>query len=109
MAHHPEVLLVLVPWDLPLSFIESLPSASPGIELIVRRTVRGAQDVPDDIPQDVWDRITVMFTWHEVPLPERVPRLQYVQLLSAGCNHMIGKPLFDETDVVFCTANGVHP
>lgn len=109
MGNQPEVLLVLMAWDLPSWFTEKLPVTSPGIELIVHRTIRGATEVPDDIPQDVWDRVTVLFTWNEVPPIEKAPRLQYVQLLSAGCNHMIGKPIFDKTDVAFCTANGVHP
>lgn len=109
MGSQPDVLLVLMSWDLPSWFTEKLPTVSPGIEVITYRTVRGAEEVPDNIPQDVWDRVTVLFTWTEVPPKDKAPRLQYVQLLSAGCNHMIGKPLFDDTDVAFCTANGVHP
>lgn len=109
MGSQPDVLLALMSWDLPSWFTEKLPTVSPGIEVITYRTVRGAQEVPDDIPQDVWDQVTVLFTWTEVPPKGKAPRLQYVQLLSAGCNHMIGKPLFDDTDVAFCTANGVHP
>lgn len=108
-AQTPEVLLILMPWEVPSSFTENLPTISPGIEVITHLTVRGALEVPVEISQDVWDRVTVLFTWNEVPSKEQAPKLQYVQLLSAGCNHMMGTPIFDETDVVFCTANGVHP
>jgi hypothetical protein len=106
---HPEVLLVIVPWTLPPSFAESLPAVSPGIEVITHESPRFKKEVPNHIPQDVWDRVTVLFTWHAVPAKEQAPRLEYVQLLSAGCNHMVGEPIYDETDVAFCTANGVHP
>lgn len=109
MTDQPEVLLVLMSWDLPLWFIEKISVVSPGIKLITRRTVRGAQEVPDDIPQDIWDSVTVLFTWIEVPSKEKAPKLRYVQLLTAGCNHMMEKPIFGDPDVIFCTANGVHP
>lgn len=108
----PEVILVIMPWDLPSSFTHDISAVSPGIEIINHRLAdheRYDQEIPAAISQDVLDRVTVLFTWNAIPAKEKVPRLEYVQLLSAGCNHVIGKPVFDETEIAFCTANGVHP
>jgi len=42
-----------------------------------------------------------------LPLPEQAPHLRWVQLHSAGINHISHKPLY-ATDVTFTTASGIH-
>ncbi|TQN74335.1 hypothetical protein CSHISOI_01145, partial [Colletotrichum shisoi] len=64
---------------------------------------------PIEIPQTTWNRVTALFTWMAFPVLEQAPSLQYVRLLAAGCDHVSDMPIFHGTDVVFCTANGVHP
>ncbi|KAH8128476.1 hypothetical protein LI328DRAFT_151342 [Trichoderma asperelloides] len=34
--------------------------------------------------------------------------LEYVQIQSAGANHILKNPLFNKTDIALCTASGVH-
>jgi hypothetical protein len=104
-----EVLLAFVPWDLPSWFTDSVSTASPGIEVIGYRCGMYDKDVPPDIPEETWQSVTVFLTWNVLPAKELVPNLRYVQLLTAGCNHVAGNPLFEDTDIQFCTANGVHP
>lgn len=62
-----------------------------------------------------WKDVTILLTFTYLPQPKDAPTLQYVQLISAGANHVLGHPLFrdgrgdgEEEEVVFCTANGVH-
>lgn len=105
----PEVLLILMPWDPPAWFTDALPKISPGIKIITHKCSMYDKEVPAEITQETWDSVTIFFTWNALPAKGQAPNLQYVQLLSAGCNHVIGTPLFEETDVTFCTANGVHP
>ncbi|KAF2180869.1 NAD(P)-binding protein [Zopfia rhizophila CBS 207.26] len=62
-----------------------------------------------NIPSEVLANTKVLLTWKVFPKKEQVPKLQYVQLLSAGCNQIQGLPFFKESDVAFCTANGAHP
>ncbi|RBR24388.1 uncharacterized protein FIESC28_02878 [Fusarium coffeatum] len=52
--------------------------------------------------------LTAVATSHLLPKPEQAPHLQYVQLTSAGADHMMDKPIFTDTKIPVCTANGVH-
>ncbi|KAB8271336.1 hypothetical protein BDV30DRAFT_228264 [Aspergillus minisclerotigenes] len=106
---HPEVLLIIAPWNLPVSFLESLPTINPGIRVITCKC--GMQDtkMPREISQETWKSVTILLTWNYLPGKEQVPNLRYVQLHTAGCNHIADTSLFEDSDVSFCTANGVHP
>ncbi|KAE8367970.1 D-isomer specific 2-hydroxyacid dehydrogenase [Aspergillus caelatus] len=108
-VQNPEVLLSIAPWDLPVSFLESLPTISPGIRVITYKRDMQDTEMPPDISQETWNSITILLTWNYVPTKEQVPNLRYVQLHTAGCNHIADTTLFKDSDVSFCTANGVHP
>lgn len=65
--------------------------------------------VPTDVvPAEVWKEVTLLHTGHTLPPKGIVPKLQLVQLQSAGANHVLNTPVFSETNIDFCTANGVH-
>lgn len=104
-----EVLFVLAPWTPPEDYVRSLSQISPGITVITYECGSYDTELPTDISQETWAKVTVLLTWRLFPTKEQAPNLRYVQLLSAGCNHIVGKPIFEETDIAFCTANGVHP
>lgn len=64
-----------------------------------------------DITKEEWRDVTILVTGHNregLPDKDDVPNLQYVQLSSAGANLIVTDPLYTDTDVAFCTANGVH-
>lgn len=64
-----------------------------------------------DITKEQWRDVTILILApfpDALPDPEDVPHLQYVQLPSAGANTIVKHPLYTDTDVAFCTANGVH-
>lgn len=103
------VLLVIVPWSLPLSFIEVLSASFPNLKVIEHKCNMYDTAVPAEISQQVWSTVTALFTWNCVPTKAQATNLKLVQLLSAGCNQVMGNPLFEDTDIAFCTANGVHP
>lgn len=63
---------------------------------------------PDSITDDDWKTATILMTGSRIPEPKAAPNLQLVQLVSAGANHVLDTSLFKDTDVAFCTANGVH-
>ncbi|PNP74739.1 hypothetical protein FNYG_11876 [Fusarium nygamai] len=58
--------------------------------------------------EEEWQDTTVLLTATLLPKPGQAPHLQYVQLTSAGANHLIKDPLFTDTKIPFSTANGVH-
>lgn len=64
---------------------------------------------PQELSEDVLRKVEIMyaFGWN-LPEPEQVPHLRWVQLYSAGANQVMSSRLYRETDVLFTTASGVH-
>jgi hypothetical protein len=101
-------LLLLSPWPADTQFIAKLRAEFPDLECVVHQ-LGWAQRAPSaDFPDEDWRDVTILLTGSALPAPEKAPKLQYVQLVSAGANHILKNPLFTDTNVAFCTANGVH-
>lgn len=62
---------------------------------------------PEKISLEIWREVEILYTFNTLPPPEWVPRLRWVQLHSAGADHLLEHPLF-QRDVWFTTASGVH-
>ncbi|KAK8115217.1 hypothetical protein PG999_007286 [Apiospora kogelbergensis] len=80
--------------------------AHPGLRLVVHD-----QDTWRDrtFPADLdWAGSTMLLSGAVFPEPAQAPRLEYIQLQSAGADPINQKPIFKETDVAVCTTNGVH-
>ncbi|KAK7952690.1 D-isomer specific 2-hydroxyacid dehydrogenase [Apiospora aurea] len=80
--------------------------AHPGLKIVVHD-----QDTWRDrtFPQDLdWAHTTLLLTGAVFPSPDVAPRLEYIQLQSAGADPINQTPIFKETDVAVCTTNGVH-
>jgi hypothetical protein len=99
-------LVLIRPDARPTAFIENTRKKYPGLE-IVHHQLKHRQD--KSIPPSLWDGVTLLSSLNVFPTREQAPKLQYVQLSSAGANQVLGLPLYEETDIAFCTANGVHP
>lgn len=61
------------------------------------------------IPDAVWRETEILYTSFVTPLPQpaQVPDLRWVQLYSAGPDHILAHPLFS-TGVTFTTTSGIH-
>lgn len=90
----------------PLEWLEKIRKKYPGLEVAYHQ-VKSFTDA--DVPASIWENVTAICSYNVFPTREQAPKLQYVQLSSAGANHLHGNPLYEETDIAFCTANGVHP
>ncbi len=64
--------------------------------------------VQDVLSEKEWKDVTVVLTGSFIPHPDQAPDLRYVQLQSAGANHVLSHPVAIETDIDICTASGVH-
>lgn len=49
----------------------------------------------------------VLYTYHANFSPEQAPRLRWVQLSSAGADHLLDKPIM-RSDIAITTASGIH-
>lgn len=103
-------LLILVPWQPKQEYLARLAETYPSLDVICHKgSIHGSEEMPTDLTPGFWKDVTILLTWRIFPSLKEAPSLRYVQLLSAGCNHIMDKPIYTETDIAFCTANGVHP
>jgi len=99
-------LLILLPIDVPASYLAFLAAAFPDLTVTCRSQSWLSNTPP--VPESAWSDITLLLSYNTFPLPSQAPRLQCVQLQSAGAEHVLTHPLFLSPSVQFCTANGVH-
>ncbi|KAI0887586.1 uncharacterized protein GGS22DRAFT_157534 [Annulohypoxylon maeteangense] len=103
-------LLMLVPWEPPTGYIDGLHKTFPGLEVThANWDTWKESSLPTHIDEKDWKTVTILLTGPKFPTKEAAPNLKLVQLQSAGANYILNNPLFTDTDVAFCTANGVHP
>ncbi|KAI1827423.1 hypothetical protein F4861DRAFT_535986 [Xylaria intraflava] len=113
MAANPDLtghtLLILLDLDLPDGYLDRLHARFPGLQVVHRRvSQRKDPAAPALDPSDEdWKTATVLLTVAQLPTVEQAPNLRVVQLMTAGANHIIPNPLFKDTEIPFCTANGV--
>jgi hypothetical protein len=100
-----EVLLITVPAPPNESWIAHLETKYPGLK--VRWFTRVNRIPPDPLPAELYDGVTLLCTLLPHPI-ELVPKVRYVQLISAGADRWIQHELYKKQDVIFCTANGAH-
>ncbi|KAM3552801.1 hypothetical protein MY1884_007009 [Beauveria asiatica] len=56
---------------------------------------------------DPWaDATLALGTTFDLPSVEQAKKLELFQLTSAGADGLVGKPVFDDTKISFCTASG---
>lgn len=102
-------LLMLTPWERPGAFIDKLAAEFPGLQVVYHQQSPAKVFSPQpDLPAEIWEDVTIVLTFGTFPEPQDAPKLEYVQLMSAGANHVLDRPIFKDTDVAFCTANGIH-
>ncbi|KAF4447166.1 hypothetical protein F53441_9311 [Fusarium austroafricanum] len=99
--------IIFTTTELPQSQIDAIQKQFPDLTIKVFIQPWGAPLDPN-FKKEEWKDTTAFLTATALPEPEQVPNLQYVQLSSAGANHLIKHPLFVETKIPFSTANGVH-
>lgn len=102
-------ILLVTNWTPPQKNVEALKEANPDLEVYSHVTEFTATEFPKEVPEKILKDTRVLLTWKLFPKQEQVPKLEYVQLMSAGCNQIQGLSLFEDTKIPFCTANGVHP
>jgi phosphoglycerate dehydrogenase-like enzyme len=99
-----EPINVLITFDFPPELIDKLQNVSTHLSITCRKTEQ-PEEIADLIPE-----LDVLYTWHRdiLPQPGEAPRLRWVQLHSAGLDHIANHPLLTSGDVTFTTASGIH-
>lgn len=95
-----ETIHVLVAMDFSDIIIKSLRAVSPRLHV--------EQHFPE-VPDEAWERVEVLYTMRHYPEPEQAPNLRWIQLHSAGMEHMLDQPIVTETEKIAVTsASGIH-
>ena len=96
------VVLITAPME--EGWLQRLRSQWPDLRFEYR-SARAHETVSDDL----WREVEVLYMWFTTPLPppEKVPKLRWVQLYSAGADYIFNHPLF-HTQVIFTTTSGIH-
>ncbi|KAH9873662.1 hypothetical protein IAQ61_004287 [Plenodomus lingam] len=62
-----------------------------------------------EIPADLLTRASYLATLFWLPSqPSDLPNTQFIQFFSAGTNHVAQHPIYTESKIPLCSANGVH-
>lgn len=86
----------------PEQWLENLREVSDRL-VVVQRTCDRAEDVPDDL----WQEVQILHTSTVFPHPCRSPKLAWVQLDTAGVDHVVNEPIWRDVTVPITTLAGV--
>ena len=100
-ASEPIHVLITVRFDDAL--LDTFRDVSERIELMVYPT-----DKARDIPEDVWARANVLYTFNVVPEPALAPQLRWIHAHSDGVDHLLDQPIIKTEGVLLTTASGIH-
>ena len=63
----------------------------------------------DDIPQELLAQASYLATLFWLPkTADEIPNAKLIQFFSAGTNHVASHPIYTDSKIPLCSANGVH-
>src|SRR5512141_1567436 len=98
-----DALNVLVLMDFSDSIMEYLKSVSPRLKF-TRKVVKSLSEIPPEMLASV----DILYTGNQVPEPDTVPRLRWIQCHSAGVENVLAQPLLAAEDIIVTTTSGIH-
>ena len=87
-------------------FSEDLIQRIRNVDERLHVTVEAIRD-PDNFPEIIAET-DIFYAGPVLPAPLQASRLKWVQLHSAGLDHIHGHPLYEQTEVRFTTTSGIH-
>ncbi|CEI66079.1 unnamed protein product [Fusarium venenatum] len=104
--------IILLNTESPKTQVEAIQKQFPDLTIKTFIEKKHNEPLEPQFDEKEWKDTTIILTAvatvHLLPKPEQVPHLQYIQLTSAGVDHLTKNPLFADTKIPICTANGVH-
>lgn len=100
-----DVLLIHMPFGPDQEWIAKAETRYPGFK--VRWYTRPYNEEKIALPDEAYDGVTMLCAINEPPV--ELPKLRYVQIASAGADAWTKTPLYQNPNIIFCTANGTHP
>ncbi|KAK3689725.1 hypothetical protein B0T22DRAFT_177400 [Podospora appendiculata] len=102
-----DILLLHLPLPPDEKWITHVETKFPGLK--VRWVMRPNPDfTPIVLPEEVFEGVTMICSLTPHPA-EMLPKVRYVQVASSGADLWLNHPLYQNPNVIFCTANGTTP
>jgi phosphoglycerate dehydrogenase-like enzyme len=92
-------ILITLPFEDAL--LERLREISPRL-----RITRIPAHKTEDIPDETWNEIEILYTNRILPEPEKVPALQWIQFHWAGIDHAVETPIVKSERVITTSLSG---
>jgi phosphoglycerate dehydrogenase-like enzyme len=99
MTERDQIIHVVVTMDFSDELIELLRGTSPLLHI---------EQYHPNVPDSAWEKAEVLYTNRPAPTPQQAPNLKWIQLHTAGMEHMIDKPIVTERDMILTSASGIH-
>jgi len=99
MPDIPDLIHVVIAMDFSDALLEQLRALSPRLKI--------ERHFPD-VPQRAWNEVEVLYTLKSLPDPAQAPHLRWVQLHTAGVDHILNHPIYAAQDVEITTTSGIH-
>jgi len=94
-------VLVTVPFTEKLS--NTLRAVSSRLNIVVRKASSA-----EDIPEDIWQQVDILYSAGVLPSPEQAPNLKWIQFHSAGIDRLVSEPILQQGSVIGTTLSGAH-
>lgn len=94
-----DTINVIVAVDFPDELIARLREVSPRLHV---------EHYFPNIPDRAMENAEILFTTQPLPKPEQAPNLRWIQLYSAGANHVMDAPIMQVEDIDVTTTSGIH-
>ncbi|KAJ6144635.1 D-isomer specific 2-hydroxyacid dehydrogenase [Penicillium chermesinum] len=101
-------VVILSPFPISEEARERWRRKFPNFDFIFHLKTWGEPRAVETVPDEDWKKTVALFTPSALPAPEQVPKLQFVQLSSAGANMIINHPLYKDTNITFTSAKGAY-
>jgi len=98
-----EPIEILVTLPFKENLINELKDISPRLNVNTK-----AAKTLEEIPDDTWQRIEILYTSTILPKPEQAPKLRWIQFHWAGIDHVIKEPILHKEGITATTMSGVH-
>ncbi|KGO70893.1 D-isomer specific 2-hydroxyacid dehydrogenase, NAD-binding [Penicillium expansum] len=96
------VLIIFYP-TMPAELKEVIRQKFPDAEVTIYEVQTG---VP--VPPEVYQRATVLATFTDLPDLKDSKNLKIIHTFSAGVDHLLQKPILQDTDIPITTSSGIH-
>lgn len=97
--NEPIPVLITLPFSDEL--VSRLRGISPRLQIQVTRARK-----PEDVSDEVWKRLQVLYTDQVLPAIEQAPQLNWIQFHTAGVDHAVEAPILKKEGLVATTMSG---